>query len=232
MINRIANFFYRESTLKKVLKKTKLLGVKYKYNATSFMNFRIFSSIIIFILILVIFKLGYILAPIVTYLYYRFLPNIYFDSKIKKRSKRLDRDALYFFEILVLSLESGNNLTNAIDSTSKSIDSDLSLEFREVIREVGLGKSLDEALNSMKERIPSDTVNNIILNIRESNIFGNSIIDTLYNQIDYIREKIILETRASISKLPLKISIISVVFFIPLLLLIILAPVLLKYFLG
>ena len=39
-----------------------------------------------------------------------------------------------------------------------------------------------------------------------------------------------LETRASIAKLPLKISIISVLFFIPLLLLIILGPVILKYF--
>ena len=82
----------------------------------------------------------------------------------------------------------------------------------------------------MKQRIPSDSVNNIILNIKESNLFGNNIIDTLYNQIDYIRERIILENRAYISKLPLKISIISVVFFIPLLLLLILGPVILNYF--
>ncbi len=41
-----------------------------------------------------------------------------------------------------------------------------------------------------------------------------------------------LETRASISKLPLKISIISVLFFVPLLLLIILGPVIIRYFLG
>ena len=144
----------------------------------------------------------------------------------------MDNDALLFFSILTLTLESGKNLMNAIDSTSKSIDSDLSLEFKEVIREVEYGKSLAEALDNLKYRIPSSAVNNIILNIKESNIFGNSIIDTLYNQIDYIREKIILESRAYIAKLPLKISIISVVFFIPLLLLLILGPVILRYFLG
>ena len=232
MINRIANFFYREKTLNAINKKIKLLGTKCKYDAITFMNIRIFSSILVFILVLVSFRLGYVLAPIVTYLYYLFLPNIYFDSKIKKRSKQLDYDALYFFEVLALSLESGNNLVNAINVSSKSINSDLSIEFKEVIREIEFGKSLDEALSSMKERIPSDTVNNIILNIKESSIFGNSIIDTLYNQIDYIREKIVLETRAYISKLPLKISIISVLFFVPLLLLLILGPVVLKYFLG
>ncbi|MBQ8892625.1 MAG: type II secretion system F family protein [Bacilli bacterium] len=229
MINRFASLFYRDETLQKLNKKIKMLGVNSKYNAVTFMNIRVFSSILVFILAIISFKYGYIIAPIITYLYYRFLPNIYFDSKIKKRSKKLDRDALYFFEILSLSLESGNNLTAAITSSCKSIDSDLAFEFREVIREVSFGKSLDEALDSMKERIPSDTVNNIILNIRESNIFGNNIIDTLYNQIDYIREKIVLENRAYISKMPIKISIISVMFFIPLLLLIILGPVVIKY---
>ena len=177
-------------------------------------------------------KIGYILAPIISYLYYVLLPNLYFDSKIRQRSRKLDKEGLYFFEILALSIESGNNLINAIEVTSNSIDSDLALEFREAIREVKYGKSLEEALDSLKHRIPSDTINNIILNIKESNLFGNSIIDTLYNQIDYIREKIMLETRASISKLPLKISIISVIFFVPLLLLIILGPVIIRYFMG
>lgn len=232
MVNRIASLFYREKTLDDLNKKINLLGINSKYNVLTFMNIRIFTSIILFILMIITFKYGYIVSPIITYLYYRYLPNLYFDSKIKKRSKKIDRDALYFFEILSLSLESGNNLTNAIKETSNNIDSDLSMEFREAIREVSFGKSLEEALESMKQRIPSDTVNNIILNIKESNLFGNSIIDTLYNQIDYIREKIVLENRAYISKLPLKISIISVVFFIPLLLLLILGPVILKYFLG
>ena len=232
MFNRIANLFYRDKTLNNINKKIKLLGTNNNYNAVTFMNIRIITSILVFFIVLYTFNIGYILAPIITYLYYIFLPNIYFNPKIKKRSKLLDNDAIYFFEILALSLESGNNLINAISITSKSIDSSISLEFREVIREVNYGKSLEEALDSMKQRIPSDIINNIILNIRESNIFGNNIIDTLYNQIDYIRERIILETRAYISKLPLKISIISVIFFIPLLLLIILGPVILRYFLG
>jgi len=232
MINKIASLFYRENTLKEIEKKIKLLGSNTKYTAISFMNFRIFSSIILFLFILFTVNVGYLLAPIIAYLYYLLLPNLYFDSKIKLRSRKLDKEGLYFFEILALSIESGNNLINAIEVTSNSIDSDLALEFREAIREVKYGKSLEEALDNLKHRVPSDTINNIILNIKESNLFGNSIIDTLYNQIDYIREKIMLETRASISKLPLKISIISVLFFVPLLLLIILGPVIIRYFLG
>ena len=229
-MNKLFMFIYRDKTIKNIEKKIRLLGVNVKYNAISFMNLRILSSIILFFVVLYLVDFGYIVAPIIVYLYYTFLPNLYFDSKIKKRSRELDYDAMYFFEILALSLESGKNLITALKSTSNSIDSSLSLEFREVIREVDLGKSLDEALDDLKTRIPSSTVNNIILNIRESNLFGNNIIDTLYNQIDYIREKLVLEQRAYIAKLPLKISIISVIFFIPLLLLLILGPVILNYF--
>lgn len=228
-MNNIFNILYRDKTIDAINKKINLLG-NTKENAITFLNIRIITSILIFFVILYSVDFGYIFAPIITFVYYKILPNLYYDPKIKKRSDLLDYEAMYFFEILALSLESGNNLINAIDATSHSIDSELSREFRFVIKEVKLGKSLDESLDLMKIRIPSDTINNIILNIRESNLFGNNIIDTLYNQIDYIRERIVLETRARISKMPLKISIISVVFFIPLLLLLILGPVILNYF--
>ena len=98
-----------------------------------------------------------------------------------------------------------------------------------MMTDINYGKSFTEAINALKLRIPSDTINNILLNIRESNMFGNSIIGTLNNQIDYLRESKILETKAYISKIPLKISVISVIFFIPLLLLLILGPVLINY---
>ena len=228
--DKISSLIYRDKTIAKISKKIKLLGINAKISPYTFMNIRILSSIFLFFVILYLVDFGYILAPIIVYFYYTLLPNLYFDSKIKKRSRKLDYDAMYFFEILALSLESGKNLISALDMASSSIDSDLALEIREVIREVKLGKSLDEALDDLKTRIPRDTVNNIILNIRESNVFGNNVIDTLYNQIDYIREKLVLEQRAYIAKLPLKISIVSVIFFIPLLLLLILGPVILNYF--
>ena len=82
----------------------------------------------------------------------------------------------------------------------------------------------------MQERIPSETINNIILSLTQSNLYGNSIIDNLYSQIDYLREKRKLEVKGRISKVPIYISVISVLFFVPLLLLIILGPVILNYF--
>lgn len=225
----ITKKIYSKYSLDNIRKKFLLLGIDDKKKVLSFLNFRLISSIVIFLIILYTNNLGYVLGPIIVGLYYYFLPNLLLDNRIKKRKEKLERDAMFYFEVLSLSLESGNNLHNALLITSKSIDSDLSYEFRKVMEEVSFGKSLTESLDIMKQRIPSEIINNIILNIRESIIFGNNIVETLNNQIDYLRDKKILETKALISKIPLKISVISVVFFIPLLLLLILGPVLIDY---
>ena len=84
----------------------------------------------------------------------------------------------------------------------------------------------------MKQRIPSDTINNALLNIVQSSIFGNNIEESLNNQLDFLRDKRILEVKSQIGKLPTKISIISVIFFIPIILIVILAPVVIDFFVG
>lgn len=221
---------YSEETINKYQRKINLLGYKDSYDASIFLNIRLLSSIFIFFVLLYLLELGYIIAPIVTFLYFVFLPRFAIDKKVEKRANKLDSEAMYFFEVLTLSLETGRNLKTALEITSNNIDSELSDEFRRMLEEVKYGKGLSEALDSLKLRIPSETINNIILNISQSNIFGNSIIETMYNQIDYIRDKQIMKTKSIINKIPLKVSVISVIFFIPLLLLLILSPVIIEYF--
>lgn len=225
----ISKNIYSKYSLNDIESRLRLLGKDNKDDVLKFLNIRLITSILLFFVILYFVDWGYVLGPVVVALYYIFLPNITIDRKIKKRKEKLENEAMYFFEILVLSLESGNNLYNAIKVTSENIDSEISQEFKKMMVDINYGKSFDEAITNMKERIPSDTINNILLNIRESNMFGNSIIGTLNNQLDYLRESKILETKAYISKIPLKISVISVVFFIPLLLLLILGPVLIEF---
>ena len=105
-----------------------------------------------------------------------------------------------------------------------NLDSELSGEFKKALLETKFGKTLIEALEDMKKRIPSETINNIILNITQTSEFGNSIINVMNNQVDFLREKQILEVKSQINKIPNKVSIISVIFIIPLILLIILGP--------
>lgn len=219
---------YRESEVKRVNEKIMMLN-NYPLNEIKFLNIRLITSLIIFFITLLIFKTGYILSPIIALVYYYLFEYIFLDTFIQNRIKKLDREALTFFEILTLTLESGRDLEKALEITVLNVNSELSEEFKKTLFEVKFGKSLLEALNDTKKRIPSETINNIILNITQTNIFGNKIIDTMYSQIEFLRDKQVLSIREQINKLPNKISIISVIFIVPIILLIVLGPFLISF---
>lgn len=227
--NNFIRKIYREEDLKKTQMQIDMLGGKLKYDATTFINIRLLSSLIVFIIVLYQSKYAYIVAPALTLAWYYAYYYFTLTKPIQDRIKKLDHEALYFFEILTLTLESGRNLENSLEVTVSNVDSELSDEFKRSLMEVHFGKSLFEALEDMKKRIPSETINNIILNITQTNIFGNSILDTMYNQIAFLRDKQILEIKGQINKIPNKISIISVIFVVPLILILILGPFLLNF---
>lgn len=226
-INRI----YREKDIKKIDTKINQFGVSKKFTTEYFMNFRLFTSIIVFVVLFIFADFGALIAPVATVLWYILVGYFMIDKPLKKRERKLDNEAYYYFEVLTLALESGRNLENAIKMACKYIDSEISSEFKETIKQVNFGKSLTESLSVMSMRIPSLTINNIILNMEQSNLFGNSIIETMYNQLDFLKDKQIMDIKAQINKIPNKISIFSVLFFIPLILLIILGPVLIDFLL-
>lgn len=220
---------YRKKDYEKINEKIESLGDDAIFDTLTFCNLRLFSSIVLFLFIMYTTKLGYITAPFLTIVYYYLFYYVFITRPIKKRTEKLDFEALHFFEILTLTLESGKNLEQAIKITCDNVDSELSNEFKRALFELNFGKPLMEALNDMRKRIPSETINNIILNITQTHIFGNSILDTMYNQIDFLREKQILRIKGQINKIPNKVSIVSVIFIVPLILVLILGPYLIEF---
>ena len=220
---------FREKDIEKIDEKIQMLGSWVKFDALTFIFLRLVTTLLVLLLFTYILSVGYIFAPFVAIVYYYLFYYILIESKLKQRERKLDHEALSFFEILTLTLESGRDLESAIEITCFNTKSELSDEFKKTLFEMKFGKSLMEALESMKNRIPSETVNNIILNIVQTNLFGNSILDTMYNQIEFLRDKQILEIKEQINKIPNKISIISVIFVLPIILLLILGPIFINF---
>ena len=228
MENKIIYKIYRKETTDDITNKLKSLGSDTKFTASSFCNTRVLTTFIIFFASLFIFKNGYIYAPFIALGYYYLFYYIFITNKIKKRTLKLDYEALNFFEILTLTLASGRNLEEALRVTCDNVNSELSNEFKEALKEMNYGKSLIESLESLKKKIPSETINNIILNIIQTSEFGNSILETMNSQIDFLRQKQILEIKGQINKIPNKVSIISVIFIVPLIMLLVLGPYLIE----
>lgn len=225
----IVRRIYSKRYIDKLIVKVKLLGTKNKIDIYDLIISRLLLLLIVFIVIIFNFDYGYIIAPGIVILLYYLFNKVTLDDKIKNRGRILESEAIHFFEVLTLSLETGRNLQQALEVTTSNVNGLLSDEFKEAVREVQFGKSLNEVLSDMHERIPSETINNIILSLTESNLYGNSIIKNLYNQIDFLREKRKMEVKGKISKVPILISVISVLFFIPLVLLLIIGPIVLEY---
>ena len=217
---------YREKDIESIQYKINQLGKNQKYNfdAVTFLNIRMITTILLGIFLIIFSSINYYLIPFIIIIYYNLFYYFFITRELNKRIRKLDREALTFFEILTLSLEAGKNLENALQITCYNVDSELSNEFKRSLFEMKFGRSLMEALDDLKNRIPSENINNIILNITQTSIFGNSIIETMNNQVDYLREKQIMEVKSQINRIPNKVSIISVLFIVPLILLIILGP--------
>lgn len=222
----LVNKIYTKETIARIKKKNKQFGVEHNYDVDLILGNHLIISIFIFIIALIDTTL---LKSILIVIAYFFLAEyFFFDYRLAKRRKKLEKQSTFFFQILSLTLESGNNLKNSIDLTCKNMDNELSREFKKAMDDMTLGKSLNESLDDLKTRIPSDTINNIILNLMESNIYGNNMIESLNRELDYISDKIILESKGKINKMPIKISVVSVLIFIPLLMLIIIGPLIIK----
>lgn len=227
--NYLSKKFYRKKKVREIEKKIKLLGTETKLKTYFYLNMQTIGTIIFFIIGLFTKPFGFIFAPLFAYLYYKGISYFLLERRIKLRQRIIEEESLTFFEILILSLETGRNLQESLHVTIESSNGILVDEFKEVLREVHYGKSLTEAMKDMTKTIPSDTVVGIISSLTDANLYGGSIIESLYNQLDYLKEKRKDLIKEEISKVPMKISIISVFFFIPLILLIILGPILLSY---
>lgn len=223
------NKIYSKKELEAIEFKLKCLGKDTKYNVTTFCLSRLITTILIFILTIIIFDLGYIYAPFIAVGYYYLFYYLNITRKLNIKNRRLEHQALYFFEILTLTLESGRNLENALVVTCDNVDSEFSKEVQKALDEMKFGKSLIEALSDFKKHISSDIISNIILNIIQTNRFGNSILETLYNEVDFLRQKELLTVKEQINKIPNKVSIISVLFIVPLILILILGPYLIEF---
>ena len=79
------------------------------------------------------------IIPFIIIIYYNLFYYLLITNELNKRVRKLDKEALSFFEILTLSLQSGRNLENSLEITCYNIDNELSNEFKRSLMEISFG---------------------------------------------------------------------------------------------
>jgi len=166
-------------------KKLKLLGSSLSGKVVFLVQ--IICSLIIGLLFVFSVSYGYIIGPIAGILYYFGFEYFLIDLGIKKRIWKLNRNALEFFPVFLISLEGNNNVRKSLLDGTKLVHNDLSREFEKVLKEMDVGKSLEEALEGMIKYIPSDLVVNIILSLAEEHKLGSNLKVTIEKELENIQ---------------------------------------------
>ncbi len=172
--------------------------------------------------------LGYVIGIFLAFVIYNILHYLIIIRMTKLRKERIENETLYFFEVLSLSLESGVGFEQGLNVTCERVPGELANEFRQMLFEKSVGKSLTDAMNSMRERLPSEVIDNIIISLVQSIRMGTSVVTTLHNQVNYLRDARFMLAREKAGKLPNKMSSIAVLFLLPSLLIILGGPIILS----
>jgi Flp pilus assembly protein TadB len=186
MKDSLSNRIYGKSTIKRITKKMNLLNLK--LDPQLFIGFRFVTSFLMFLLLFLVLDYGFVISPIVTVFYYFSVETILLDFNINRRAKEMEKDAVDYFPVFLISLRCSRSVKKAITVTNKIVKNKLSFEFYKVLNDVEIGKSLQEALTIAIERMPSDIIVNIMVSLIEADRLGNNIDKTVTIQLDYLKE--------------------------------------------
>jgi tight adherence protein C len=117
-------------------------------------------------------------------------PSQFLDFKIKRRQKQIRRALPNALDLMVVCVESGLGLDQAIMQTAKELETahpEISQEFTLVNLELRAGKRRAEALRNLAERSAVGELKKLVAVLVQADRFGTGIAQTLRGHSDYMR---------------------------------------------
>lgn len=205
----MSNHLYQKKTIERVTKKLKILNSK--YSTIFILNTRLFISLITLLLVVIFFDIGIVLGPLIAIIIYYLFEYLFLDLKIIKRIKKLNQESLIFFELLLISIKK-DNLLQAINNVANIVNIEISFHFKKVLNEVSIGKSLSSSLDTLKSHIPSKEIKFLIASLQNTNM---TILEKeLEEQIKVLREKNALYNEYKARLIPIKGTMLTILFVI------------------
>lgn len=121
-------------------------------------------------------------------------------SVIKKRRQEIEREVLFAGRYLLIKLDSGQPLMNALVDASKSYGV-ASKYFKEIVDDIMLGTPIEEAIENAINLSPSPAFQKILFQINNSLMLGVDVTDSLQAVLDDITHEQVTEIEEYGSKL-------------------------------
>jgi len=162
-----------------------------------------------------------------------YLPSFVLDKKIGKRQEILRLSLADALDMLVVSVEAGLGLDQAIQHVGRELQvthKELSEELSLVNLEMRAGKRRTDALRNLAERTGESELQKLVAILIQTDRFGTSIGDSLRAHSDFLRVKRRQEAEERAGKVGVKLVFPIFFFILPAMLVVAAGPGLLQVF--
>lgn len=230
-VKKIKNKNYRNKLSKKIL----ISGLAKELNVDEFLGLQILWGLafpILFFILNLVFALQFppITSLIMSLLGFYF-PHAYCNSCRQKRLISIMSDLPVFLDILALCTEAGLDLVGAIQKITQktSKDSVLSQEFSIVLKNIALGQTRAQAFLELASRNDIPELTSVLSVIRDSEETGASIAKNLKDKSEQMRFERFSKAEELGAKASQKLLIPMMIFIVPAIFIIALAPAALSF---
>ncbi|MFL0267698.1 type II secretion system F family protein [Candidatus Clostridium radicumherbarum] len=161
-----------------------------------------------------------------------FFPNIYINSKIKRRYAAALKELPDFLDLLTVSLEAGLGFDLAMNKVISKSNGVLASEFHICLEEIRLGKTRRDSFIGLKERLDFPSLVSLINSILQGEKLGMSMVQIFRIKSQEERDKRRQRAEEAAMKVPIKILFPLVFLIFPSLFIILLGPAVLELING
>jgi len=147
-----------------------------------------------------------------------FMPLIYLEEQINARIKRIDNDLAIFLDLLIIILEGGGGLHNAIDKVTQEGEGVLGpdlLEESRTFKNEFITYSSEVAYNNLAQRTGSEAIAAIVGFMKLSEETGIGVKTIFENQAEDIKSAEILNVEKRAATMNIGITLVMFIFIIP-----------------
>jgi len=154
------------------------------------------------------------------------LPRSWLKDKVSSRGLRVLRELPFYLDVLTLALESGLNLTSALnEAIDKGPAGPLRLEFVRVMRDLRAGRPRADALRGLSDRLGLPAVSSLVSALVTAEKQGASLGKILRAQAEQRRNERFLRAERLAMEAPVKMLLPLLLFVFPCTFLILFFPV-------
>lgn len=155
------------------------------------------------------------------------IPNYWVTKRVQKRQEQIENGFPDALDMMLVCVEAGQTIDQAIVRISQELRASfpaLAEEFEIVAHQMKAGKEKTQVLKDLSERAGVQDVSSFVTVLVQSATFGTSISDALRVYAGEMRDKRVMKAEEKANKLPTKMTLATMMFTVPPLLIILVAP--------